>query len=399
MNNHNNGFLLLCDFDGVIQKVYYNSILNNIDDLSGKLFVNVFNSTSIGKSLDFLIHIKKDQFTFGWEFEVNNNSESVMVYLGGALIDNALIIIGSREKANIEIIINDMMLINNEQTNIIRSLEKKQTIPGDKNGEKGSLVFNELSQVINDLTNMQRELNKKNVELAELNYQKNQFLGMAAHDLRNPLGIISSYCEFLEEDKDDFTPEQFEFIKNINLLSLQMLNYVNELLDVSAIESGKVTLNFEELDIISLVRSIVILNKAISDKKLINLHFHSDEKSIILSVDKNKINQVVTNLITNALKYSEPNTEVLIEVIKNTKEIIISVKDQGQGIGEDELNLLFKPFQKTSNKSTGGEKSTGLGLFIVKRIVEAHGGNIKLESNLGKGSTFRISLPIDSKAA
>ncbi|MFA7287518.1 MAG: HAMP domain-containing sensor histidine kinase [Melioribacteraceae bacterium] len=393
MNYNSDGFLLLCDLDGVIKKVYYNSILDNMNELSGKLFVNIFNSVSIRKSLDFLVQIKKDQITFGWELEISKNSESVMVYFGGALIDNGLLIFGSLKKVNFEKIITDMMLINNEQTNIIRSLEKNQNIPGEKNRKDGSLVFDQLSQVINELTDMQRELNKKNVELAELNNLKNQFLGMAAHDLRNPLGIIFSYSEFLEEEKDDFTPEQFQFIKHINSLSLHMLNLVTDILDVTAIESGMVTLNYVELDILSLVSSIVMLNKAISDKKLINLRFHSDEKSILISVDKDKIDQVVTNLITNAVKYSNSNTEVLVEVIKNTTEIIISVKDQGQGIEKNELNLLFKPFQKTSTKSTGGEKSTGLGLFIAKKIIEAHRGNIKVESDFGKGSTFTISLP------
>jgi len=114
----------------------------------------------------------------------------------------------------------------------------------------------------------------------------------------------------------------------------------------------------------------------------------------MMQIDKNKIEQVMTNLITNAIKFSQANTIINVGLKLDETNVIISVTDQGQGIDKEELNLLFKPFKKTSTKSTAGEKSTGLGLFIVKRIVEAHNGKIWAESELTKGSTFIVSLPI-----
>ncbi len=118
-----------------------------------------------------------------------------------------------------------------------------------------------------------------------------------------------------------------------------------------------------------------------------------DSKGLILvNADKIKIEQVFTNLISNGIKFSNPNTVILVSITETENSVVVKVKDQGQGIKENELNLLFKPFQKTSSKSTAGEPSTGLGLFIVKRIIEAGKGKIWVESEVNKGTTFFVEL-------
>ena len=110
--------------------------------------------------------------------------------------------------------------------------------------------------------------------------------------------------------------------------------------------------------------------------------------------DLNKIDQVITNLLTNAVKYSYQNTTTVVAIMKDLKKARLVVKDQGQGIPSNEIIKLFKPFAKTSVKSTGGEKSTGLGLMIVKKIVDGHGGTITVESEVGAGTTFTVELPL-----
>mgnify|MGYP003822399533 FL=1 len=113
-----------------------------------------------------------------------------------------------------------------------------------------------------------------------------------------------------------------------------------------------------------------------------------------MSFDRNKITQVLNNLITNAIKFSWPDTEITVEVRKEQDYIITGIIDQGQGIPSDEINNMFKPFQKTSVKATAGERSTGLGLAITKKIVEGHGGKISVESLVGKGTKFSFTLPV-----
>lgn len=239
----------------------------------------------------------------------------------------------------------------------------------------------------------QQELEQKNAELAVLNEQKNYFLGMAAHDLRNPLGNIQTFSDFiLHEGAGNLSPQHVEFLQIIRNSSTFMLNMVNNLLDVSKIESGKLDLHLEATNMVELIKNNINLNKNISDKKNISLSFSFTEEPVQVNIDKTQIEQVLNNLITNAIKFSNSGTVIEIGLEKNDSGLVLSVKDQGQGIPPSEVEKLFSPFQKTSVKSTAGEKSTGLGLAIVKKIVEAHHGKIWVESEVGKGSIFRFSL-------
>ena len=253
--------------------------------------------------------------------------------------------------------------------------------------------LDEMSQLNNELSNLQRKVMKQKVELEYLNELKNQFLGIAAHDLRNPLGNILNLTEFLQDDVQDFTEDQAEFIGHIKDLSSYMLNLVNELLDYSAIEAGNITLNLEPTDCIDLIKKSLQYNKGIAEKKDINISFIRKDTNVIIPLDIIKIEQVINNLLTNAIKYSHKGSNVSIELHENKESIILTVKDEGLGVAEEELDLLFKPFQKTGTKSTDGEKSMGLGLYIVKRIIDAHNGSIRVESAVNKGSTFYVELP------
>lgn len=247
----------------------------------------------------------------------------------------------------------------------------------------------------NELNNLTRELQKRNIQLDQLNQMKNQFLGMAAHDLRNPIGNIMMYSEFvLEEESDKLSPEVSEILEIIHRSSQFMLNLLDDLLDIVKIESGKLDLNFELLDISNFLRQNVRINSMMASKKQIRILLNLPEALPLISFDSGKITQVVNNLITNAVKFSASGTSITVSAFQTATEIYISVQDQGQGIPKNELDMLFKPFSKLSVKSTGGEKSTGLGLNIAKRIIIGHQGRIWVDSELGKGTTFTFSLPI-----
>jgi len=255
----------------------------------------------------------------------------------------------------------------------------------------------ELEQVNRELVMTQRELEQKNVELAQLNEQKNYFLGMAAHDLRNPMGAIFNSSELLiEEDLGPLNDEQKEMIASIKQSSEFMLNLVNDFLDIAHIESGKLTLKKEDVDLLNLLKVNVHFNHNFAVKKGISLDFQYSQAEIFptISLDASKFQQVMNNLISNAIKYTYSGGAVQVKLEKKDNHIHIEVQDNGQGIPEDEIKNLFAPFQRTSVESTAGEKSTGLGLVIVKKIVNAHNGEIWAQSQVGKGSTFHISLPL-----
>ncbi len=253
----------------------------------------------------------------------------------------------------------------------------------------------ELQEVNQKLLEAQRELREKNKELQAANAQKDRFLGMAAHDLRNPLGHIFTVADILLEDLDGkITDQQRELLEITKTSSQFMLDLVNDLLDIAKIESGKLNLNLVETDLAALVTQNVSRNRALADKKHITLEVTVPDGLPPLMVDPGKIEQVLNNLISNAIKYSYPDTTVKIRLARGNDTVILSVADEGQGIPAEEQDKLFKPFERTSVTTTAGEKSTGLGLAIVKRIVEGHHGKIWVESEVGKGSTFYVSLPL-----
>ncbi len=388
------GLLITCELDGRINMVHYSKFESGETVTNGKLFVELFNQESIGKVLDFIVEIKKRSASFGWELFLKPEFSLEPYYFGGVLIDDSITILASKNKVDFNKFLSGIAQMNNEQINKIRALEKVQTRPEESKINKSSYLFDEISRLNNELVNTQRELTKKNIELAELNTLKNQFLGMAAHDLRNPLGFIYNFVEFIEEERENLSQEQIEFIGQIKSLSKFLLNLVTDLLDVSSIEAGEINLILEQIDLIYFIDQNVKRNRFLAQKKNITINFTTNCENLMLQIDKNKIEQVMTNLITNAIKFSQANTIINVGLKLDETNVIISVTDQGQGIDKEELNLLFKPFKKTSTKSTAGEKSTGLGLFIVKRIVEAHNGKIWAESELTKGSTFIVSLPI-----
>jgi signal transduction histidine kinase len=231
-------------------------------------------------------------------------------------------------------------------------------------------------------------------ELSKANAAKNRLLGMAAHDLRNPLASIRGLAEFLREGVvGQLTPDQLDIVENIHAASKQMLVLVNELLDVATIEAGELKLSLEMTDLAEIVNKAVFLANIEASAKHTKIAIVPHDRPPLHRLDPNKIRQVVDNLLSNAVKFSPPGSTISIEVEAVSGAIVLSVRDQGAGIPEAEHDKLFKDFSRTSVQPTGGEKSTGLGLAICRKIVEAHHGTITAENLPGRGCVFCVTLP------
>jgi signal transduction histidine kinase len=240
-----------------------------------------------------------------------------------------------------------------------------------------------------------RELEEKNALLEEANRTKNLFLGMAAHDLRNPSGNIGALAELiLDEETTMSRAERNKWLGLIRSQAESMLNLLEDLLDISKIEAGKVELHPESTVLATYVEEMRNRNRLLAEKKKITLTTVVAPGLPAVALDENRIGQVLNNLLSNAFKYSPINTSVVLGVRAISGTIEFSVLDQGQGIPPDEIPKLFGAFQRASTKPTAGEKSTGLGLCISKKIVEAHGGKIGVESEPGRGSRFWFTLPV-----
>lgn len=251
--------------------------------------------------------------------------------------------------------------------------------------------------IVDDVTEAEEKkkmLSANNEKLNDLNNQRNQLLGTAAHDLRNPLSVINSYSEILHEAVDSLPSENMkEILKIINNSSHFALELLNDLLDYSKIESGTVELKKVKLNYVRFLKEVINQNEFLSLQKDITIHFEPLEPEIIFMFDYRRIEQVMNNLIGNAIKYSFPGKDVRVSVGRNDGYVVTSVQDKGQGIPEKDIPHLFEPFRQVSVKATQNEKGTGLGLAIVKKIIDFHEGKITVQSQPGEGSTFTFYLP------
>jgi signal transduction histidine kinase len=256
-------------------------------------------------------------------------------------------------------------------------------------------IFEELFHRQEDLKAANNQLVKMNHQLEDLNMQKNYLLGMAAHDLRNPIWAISQLSELLAGGMaGQVTEEQVQFLSSIRESSDYILHIIEDLLDVTKIEAGKMSLDIRPTNMRTLLEQNISLNRMIAEKKDIRLEWKNDLRSAYLYIDAVKIGQVINNLVSNAIKYSLKGTLISIHAEENDDRLSLSVTDQGLGIPKDEQYKLFNGFQTTSVRGTAGEKSTGLGLLICSKIIKAHGGTIDVVSEPGKGSTFWFSVPV-----
>ncbi len=238
---------------------------------------------------------------------------------------------------------------------------------------------------------------QQNEELKKLNDEKNEFLGIATHDLKNPLNSIKGLAELiLMEDGETPKDEILEYAGLIKSSSDYMLQIILDLLNVNAIEEGRINYELTYFDIGELVHTLVDKFRMQAEAKQITLHYNSSFPMQFCEADMTRMQQVIENLISNAIKFSQFNKNIWIDLKKGRTfgTIIVQIKDEGPGLSSEDLTKLFGKFVRLSPRPTNGENSTGLGLSIVKKLVEAMNGEIWCESELGKGATFILELKV-----
>lgn len=391
------GFALLCHADGSLQEILHDDLALHTQIKVGESFLRLIDPGSIQKGLNFLQEVQSRAAAFQWDMNVRTGQGLRLMQFAATQKGRDLVIVAAPSEDETMALYADLAQMHNEQMTTLRLALKAQSDASRQKEEatrEESHYLDELTTLNNELVNLQRELSKKNVELQRLNDLKNQFLGMAAHDLRNPLSVILAYSDFLrDEAQEQLTPDQLEFVEEIQASSQFMLALINELLNISVIESGRLQLNTELTDVGGLVSRVAQLNRRLADQKEILLQVELPSTPLTMEIDALKIQQVLNNLLTNGIKFSHPKTQILVTTQIRDQVVEITVQDHGQGIPANELERLFKPFSRTSVRTTGGESSTGLGLVISRRIVEGHGGSIWVKSQVGQGSTFGFTLP------
>jgi|GEM_PF-1845916 len=232
-------------------------------------------------------------------------------------------------------------------------------------------------------------LKEANAQLVALDREKSDMLGVAAHDLRSPIGNIRSLCELVSIGG----AESLELVETIGEIADSLLQLIGNILDVEKLDRGELELDLGEVDLVGTTARLVEYFTGEACQKGIQLQTQIPAKSILVWADGSAVSRILQNLISNAVKFSPPGRPVMIRVTETAEAARIEITDQGAGITEADRQRLFGKFSRLSARPTAGESSTGLGLSIVKRLVEALGGAVGCDSESGHGATFWVNLP------
>lgn len=243
------------------------------------------------------------------------------------------------------------------------------------------------------LNNNRIEIEEQNKSLCKLNKEKDEFLSIAAHDLRNPLSSINMAVDLINDDAGIDRNTLLEYTELIKVSSKRMLNLINSLLDIQTLSDQSAEAPVQKLNANQLVEESVRHFLRPAERKGILLKTSLSKEETVLTGDSDNVLRIFDNLISNAIKYSPSDTTILVSTRLKADRVQISVSDQGPGINAADQKKLFGKFAKLSNKPTGAESSSGLGLYIVKKITETMGGNVWCESEIGSGSVFYVELP------
>ena len=292
------------------------------------------------------------------------------------------------------------LMVQNELQGVLEVLSPKVDRYVDEDLKMLSIIANELAigmsrkRLMDEITIKNIELENEKKKTEDANDTLKRFLATFSHELRAPLNAIVGFSEILTTGMKDLPqPKVSEFMKNINESGKHLQDLINDILDLSKIEAGKMELHIEAYPVSYFIETVERVMHAAIHHKNIKVIFDVAPDIDQLVVDQTRFKQILVNLVSNAVKYSHPNGTVAVTIRRFINEIEFEVKDEGVGIKPEDLPKLFRAFQQGKNSKKASE-GTGLGLVITKRLVELHGGQIWVESEWGKGTTFRFRIPM-----
>lgn len=242
-----------------------------------------------------------------------------------------------------------------------------------------------------ELKEQKEQIESKNSELLNLNLEKNNLIGIVAHDLKSPLNQIKGLTSLIKMTAKDIDPETANILGMIEGSTHRMSDMVSKILDIEAIESKKLNLTIQRINLAEILHTITDRFALEASNKQIKLHF-DQPAPLYIDADAGYINQIFENLFSNAIKFSPAGKNIFIALTHQNGNVTAMVKDEGPGMTDDDKKKLFNKYQKLSARPTANESSTGLGLSIVKKFVEDMNGKIWCESETGKGAAFFVQF-------
>jgi PAS domain S-box-containing protein len=278
---------------------------------------------------------------------------------------------------------------------ILYAMTAFQDITTRKQVEAEHIHFIQEQEAKNSALKYNQEIEAKNADLIRLNREKNEFLGIVSHDLKNPLSGIRGLAEIIRDSSSLLSPDEiFQYSQMISSESEKMFQLITNLLDVNAIESDEFNVKFGTFNLLEVIHQLIRNYIARANKKELQIIFESPEENLFLYSDHLLVEQILDNLLSNAVKYSPLGKNIFIRIRKQEQHLYCEFEDQGKGLSEQDQQKLFKKFSRLSTKPTNGEHSTGLGLFIVKKLINVLGGEVLCSSRLNHGSIFTAVFPL-----
>jgi PAS domain S-box-containing protein len=304
------------------------------------------------------------------------------------------------ENLKLKSLISLPLMVQNELQGILEVLSQKEERYVGEDLKMLSIIANELAvgmsrkRLMDEITVKNIELENEKKKTDDANETLKRFLATFSHELRAPLNAIVGFSEILTSDLGHLPKEKVhDFMKNINVSGKHLQGLINDILDLSKIEAGKMELHVEAYPTSYFVESVQRVMQAAVEEKKLSLAFEVSPEVDQLVVDQTRFKQILVNMVSNAVKYSHPRGTVTVGIRRIVNEIEVEVRDEGVGIKPEDLSRLFRAFQQGRN-AQGAKEGTGLGLVITKRLIELHGGQIWVESEWGKGSSFRFRIPM-----
>ncbi|MDX6694860.1 MAG: hypothetical protein QOF02_2463 [Blastocatellia bacterium] len=255
----------------------------------------------------------------------------------------------------------------------------------------------ELEELNRKLNQSNKELNEANAKLRELSELKEEFLALTTHDLRSPLTVISGVISFFTSGRlGELSPEQKNMVAMMERNTQSLIELVNDLLDASKLESGTMRLDITSIDLNKMLDEMREAMEPLAREKDIKLTEKLAPDLPLVEADRTKLRRILVNLLSNAMKFTPRHGAVEVRAELAGERVRLTVADTGVGIAPEDVKRLFDKYEQARSRATRGEKGTGLGLYITRQLVELHGGEIEVQSELGRGSTFSFTLPKSS---
>ncbi len=359
------------------------------------LFVEILSPASVADGLSLLREVEQDRLTTPWELAVTQGDHSTTLSFVGAPHGARTRILGAVSPDALAILVDEHGAF--DAPTAQRLVRAARMVPGG-GPESDDAAVTDLTRATNELTALHRELASANARLEAQDRRRDELLAMVAHDLRGPLGTIGAFAAALRLHLGDVVDERSDLmLDRIAQVSERMLDIVDDLLDVTAIRNDQLDLELAPVDVCALVVDVADSYRFAASHKGIRIDVDRPEAPVRALADAGRLLQVFDNLLNNAVKYTPIDVGAVIRVscTPSPGTVTVAIEDEGPGIPPDEQDGVFVPFGRSSNQPTGGERSTGLGLPIAASIVQAHGGRIELDSEVGVGTTFRVVLPVD----